>query len=74
MHWSDTEQRDPGKHPGFCSEFRHEIPWPREAWKRMKASKVTDAQRPFVIRQLQDGMSVACVCSKAGNMPAPVFR
>ena len=32
----------------------------------MKASKFTDAQKAFIIKQTEDGTSVAEVCRKAG--------
>lgn len=32
----------------------------------MKASRFTDAQKAFIIKQMEDGTSVAEVCRKAG--------
>lgn len=39
----------------------------------MKASKFTDAQKAFVIRQGEEGMPVAEICRKAGISPATYF-
>ena len=36
----------------------------------MKASKFTDAQKAFIIKQNEDGTSVAEVCQKAGTSQA----
>jgi putative transposase len=38
--------------------------------KVMKASKFSDAQKPFILKQGADGMPVEEVCRKAGISPA----
>jgi len=40
----------------------------------MKASKFTDAQKAFIIRQGEDGTAVAEICRKAGISPATYFN
>jgi putative transposase len=40
----------------------------------MKASKFSDAQKAFILRQGADGMPVADVCRKAGISPATYFN
>lgn len=40
----------------------------------MKASKFTDAQKAFILKQGSDGMSVADVCRKAGISQATYFN
>ena len=40
----------------------------------MKASKFTDAQKAFVIKQAEDGTSVGEVCRKAGISQATYFN
>ena len=40
----------------------------------MKASKFTDAQKAFIIRQGEDGMSVEEICRKAGISQATYFN
>ena len=40
----------------------------------MKASKFTDAQKAFVIKQGEEGMPVAEVCRKAGISQATYFN
>jgi putative transposase len=40
----------------------------------MKASKFSDAQKAFVIKQSEDGMPVAEVCRKAGISQATFFN
>ena len=40
----------------------------------MKASKFTDAQNAFIIKQTEDGTSVAEVCRKAGIRSATFFN
>ena len=37
----------------------------------MKASKFTDAQKEFIIRQGEDGTPVADICRKAGVSQQP---
>ena len=40
----------------------------------MKASKFSDAQKAFIIKQGEDGMSVAEICRKAGISQATYFN
>jgi hypothetical protein len=40
----------------------------------MKASKFSDAQRAFILRQGADGVPVADICRKAGISPATYFN
>jgi putative transposase len=40
----------------------------------MKASKFTDAQKAFILRQGEDGTPVAKVCRKAGISQATYFN
>jgi putative transposase len=40
----------------------------------MKASKFSDAQKAFIIKQGQDGMPVAEICRKAGISQATFFN
>lgn len=40
----------------------------------MKASKFTDAQKAFIIKQTEDGTPVAEVCRKAGISQATFFN
>ena len=40
----------------------------------MKASKFTDAQKAFIIRQGEDGTPVAEICRKAGISQATYFN
>jgi putative transposase len=40
----------------------------------MKASKFTDAQKAFIIKQGEDGVPVADVCRKAGISQATFFN
>lgn len=40
----------------------------------MKASRFTDAQKAFIIKQVEDGTPVAEVCRKAGISQATYFN
>ena len=40
----------------------------------MKASKFTDAQKAFILKQGTDGMPVADICRKAGISQATYFN
>ena len=40
----------------------------------MKASKFTDAQKAFILRQGEDGIPVAEICRKAGISQATDFN
>jgi putative transposase len=45
-----------------------------EERKTMKASKFSDAQKAFILRQGADGVPVADICRKAGISPATYFN
>jgi len=40
----------------------------------MKASKFTDAQKAFVVKQGEEGTPVAEICRKAGDKPGDLFQ
>src|SRR6476659_8955625 len=40
----------------------------------MKASKFSEAQKAFILKQGSDGMPVAAICRKAGISPATYFN
>ena len=40
----------------------------------MKASKFSDAQKAFIIKQGEDGTAVSEICRKAGISPATYFN
>lgn len=40
----------------------------------MKASKFTDAQKAFILKQAEDGAAIAEVCRKAGISQATFFN
>ena len=40
----------------------------------MKASKFSDAQKAFIVKQGEEGVLVAEICRKAGIRPAYFFR
>ncbi len=40
----------------------------------MKASKFSDAQKAFIIKQGEDGTAVAEICREAGISPATYFN
>jgi putative transposase len=40
----------------------------------MKASKFSDAQKAFILKQGSDGVPVADICRKAGISQAPYFN
>ena len=40
----------------------------------MKASKFTDAQKAFILKQVGDGLPVADICRKAGISQATYFN
>jgi putative transposase len=40
----------------------------------MKASKFTDAQKVFIVKQGNEGTTVAEICRKAGISPATHFN
>jgi putative transposase len=46
----------------------------REEWKGMKASKFSDAQKAFIVKQGEEGVPVAEICRKAGISQATYFN
>ncbi len=40
----------------------------------MNASKFTDAQKAFIVKQGNEGTTVAEICRKAGISPATYFK
>jgi putative transposase len=57
----------------FWLEFSAVIPWLEER-RTMKASKFSDAQKAFILKQGADGMPVADICRKAGISQATYFN
>ncbi|GGD30121.1 hypothetical protein GCM10011358_12710 [Sinisalibacter lacisalsi] len=57
---------DPRKLDRFKLEFSATISRLREEWNHMKASKFSDAQKAFIIKQGEEGTPVAEICRKAG--------
>ena len=47
-------------------EFSANLPWLGEELRTMKASRFTEAQKAFVLKQGEEGTPVAEVCRKAG--------
>ncbi len=47
-------------------EFSAKFPWLGEARNRMKVSKLTEAQKAFIVKQGEQGTPVAEMCRKAG--------
>ena len=54
-------------------EFSATLSWLGEERNRMKASKFSDAQKAFIIKQGEDGTPVAEICRKAGISQATYF-
>ena len=50
------------------------FPWLGEERKRMKASKFTEAQKAFILKQGEEGTPVAEICRKAGISQATYFN
>lgn len=46
--------------------FPVKFPWLGEEWKRMEALEFTEAQKAFIIKQSEDGTTVAEIFRKAG--------
>lgn len=40
----------------------------------MKASKFTEAQKAFILKRVEEGTSVAAICSKAGDQPGDLLQ
>ena len=66
--WSETAKLD-----RFWLEFSALIPRLGGA-KTMKASKFSDAQKAFILKQGADGVPVAEICRKAGISQATYFN
>jgi putative transposase len=54
-------------------EFSAKIPWLGGA-ETMKASKFSDAQKAFILKQGSDGVPVTDICRKAGISQATYFN
>ena len=50
------------------------LSWLGEEWKRMKASKFTEAQKAFILKQREQGTPVAESCSTAGISQATLLQ
>jgi putative transposase len=55
-------------------EFSAGFSWLGGERNRMKASKFSDAQKAFIIKQGEEGTPVAEICRKAGISPATYFN
>jgi putative transposase len=55
-------------------EFSATISWLGEERNQMKASKFSDAQKAFIIKQGEEGTPVAEICRKAGISQATYFN
>ncbi len=55
-------------------ELSAKFPWLGEEQKRMKASKFTEAQKAFILKQGEQGTPVAEICRKAGISQATYFN
>jgi len=55
-------------------EFSATFPWLGEERNRMKASKFTEAQKAFILKQGEEGTPVAEICRKAGISQATYFN
>ena len=55
-------------------EFSANLPWLGEEARPRKASKFTEAQKAFVLKQGEEGTSVAEICRKAGISQATYFN
>ena len=55
-------------------EFSATISWLGKERRRMKASRFTDAQKAFIIKQGEEGTPVAEICRKAGISQATYFN
>src|SRR3954451_24788325 len=64
---------EPTKLDRFWLEFSAPIPWLGGA-ESMKASKFSDAQKAFILKQGSDGVPVADICRKAGISQATYFN
>jgi putative transposase len=42
-------------------------PRPGEEWRGMKASRFSDAQKAFILKQAEDGVPIGDVCRKVGR-------
>jgi putative transposase len=62
------------KYPRIGLEFSAPTSRLEKERRTMKASKFTDAQKAFIIKQGEDGTPVAEVCRKAGISQATYFN
>ena len=58
----------------FELEFFALTSWLEEGEKDVKASKFSDAQKAFILKQGDDGVPVAEICRKAGISQATYFN
>jgi putative transposase len=66
---------DPTKLDGFWVEFSAvRFCMAGRERKTMKASKFSEAQKAFILKQGSDGVPVADICRKAGISPATYFN
>ena len=56
---------DPGELARLKLGFSATFPWLGEERNQMKASKFSDTQKVFIIKQGEDGTAVAEICRKA---------
>jgi hypothetical protein len=55
-------------------EFLAKLSWLGEELRTMKASKFTEAQKAFILKQGEEGTPVAEICRKAGISQATYFN
>jgi putative transposase len=58
----------------FWLEFSGAFSWLGKERKTMKASQFSDAQKAFILKQGDEGVSVAEICRKAGISQATYFN
>ena len=56
----------PWKLDRLKQEFVADLPGLGEELRTMKASKFTEAQKAFILKQLEEGTPVAEICRRAG--------
>jgi transposase InsO family protein len=73
-HWfMDLACSAPGELDRLKLEFSATLSWLGEELRTMKASKFSDAQKAFVLKQGEEGTPVAEICRKTGISPATYF-
>jgi putative transposase len=58
----------------FVGRVFRSFPEAGKEWKTMKASRFSEAQKAFILKQGNDGMAVADICRKAGISQATYFN